>query len=105
MVDAEGNDAGDDPRAKRDAQLELANTLWLSKLLQTKAPPLLKENSKQGSAAATAGKDKGIKRKTPTMAAGAERADVGSNAPSPAQPLKKKKQQHSAGGKLQGRKL
>jgi hypothetical protein len=102
MVDAEGNDAGDDPRAKRDAQLELANTLWLSKLLQTKAPSLLKENSKQGpAAAATAGKEKGIKRKTPTASAGSERAD----ASSPAQPLKKKKQQHSAGGKLQGRKL
>jgi len=98
--------AGDDDeedeetrRAKRDSQLELANTLWLAKLLQTKMPPVKIAEGADGEdeAPAVAGK-KGIKRKglaAAPAAASASASNGKAGAASPAQSLKKKqKQQH-----------
>ena len=77
MVDEDGNEP--DEQSKRDTQLELANTLWLSKLVQTQIPP---EKPSAGVDKAV----KGIKRKaTPDAAA--------PSAAAAASPLAKKKKQ------------
>lgn len=92
LQDEEGNEV-DAAQAKRDSQLELANTLWLSKLVQTQMPAATKSAASNGSAAAAATtekkQNKGIKRK------GGEEAVSSSSAAamSPAQPKKKQQTQ------------
>ena len=89
VQDEDGNEV-DAAQAQRDAQLELANTLWLSKLVQTQMPAA-KSTGLNGNAA-TPGKQqtKGTKRKGEDAASSA--------AASPAVP---KKQQTSNGNPKQ----